>query len=101
MSILAVRKTTVPTGLSKRAAGIALALGMLAPQVQADEAQAREILKAMTDYLEGQPGFSFDVDSSVEIVTTGGQKLTIASPGSVAGVTRRTVRRCAVTVTVC
>lgn len=59
---------------------------MLAPQAQAqaDEAQAREILKAMTDYLAAQQSLSFDVDSSVEIVTTAGQKLTIASSGSVA-----------------
>jgi hypothetical protein len=79
-----VRKATARTGFSKRAAGMALALGMLAPQAQADEAQAREILKAMTDYLEGLPSLSFDVDSSVEIVTTAGQKLTIGSSGSVA-----------------
>jgi hypothetical protein len=84
MKTLSGRKTTALMGLSKRAAGMALALGMLAPQVHADEAQAREILKTMTDYLEGQPSFSFDVDSSVEIVTTAGQKLTIASSGSVA-----------------
>ncbi|MFZ0099146.1 MAG: DUF2092 domain-containing protein [Gemmobacter sp.] len=84
MKTLSVRKTTVPRGLSKRALGMALALVMLAPQSQADEAQAREILKAMTDYLEGQQSLSFDVDSSVEIVTTAGQKLTIASSGSVA-----------------
>jgi hypothetical protein len=57
---------------------------MLAPQALADETQAREILKAMTSYLEAQPSLSFDVDSSVEIVTTAGQKLTIASSGSVA-----------------
>jgi hypothetical protein len=84
MKTLSVRKTAVLTGLSKRAACMALALGMLAPQVHADEAQAREILKAMTDYLEGQPSLSFDVDSSVDIITTAGQKLTIASSGSVA-----------------
>lgn len=76
-------RTSIP-GLPKPALGIALALALVAPQAQADEAQAQEILKAMTDYLEGQPGFSFDVDSSVEVVTTAGQKLTIASSGSVA-----------------
>ena len=78
------RPLTSIMGLPKPSLFLALALALLAPQVQADEAQAREILRAMTDYLEAQPGFSFDVDSSVEIVTTAGQKLTIASSGSVA-----------------
>lgn len=32
---------------------MALALGILTPQAHADEAQAREILKTMTDDLEG------------------------------------------------
>lgn len=68
--------------------GIALAaafvLAAAVPQAQADEAQARELLGAMTDYLEAQPSLSFDVDSSVDVVTTEGQKLTIATSGSVA-----------------
>lgn len=55
----------------------------VAPGAQADEAQAREILKAMTDYLEAQQSLTFDVDSSVDVVTTAGQKLTIASSGRV------------------
>jgi hypothetical protein len=60
------------------------ALMLFAPQARADEAQAREIFKAMTDYLEAQQSLSFDVDSSVDVVTTAGQKLTIASSGSIA-----------------
>lgn len=62
---------------------MALVLAASAPQAHADEAQAREILKAMTDYLAAQQSLSFDVDSSVEIVTTDDQKLTIASSGSI------------------
>jgi hypothetical protein len=84
MKTRAIRVMSALGGLSKHATGMAFALAMLTPQAEADETQAREILKAMTDYLEGQPGFSFDVDSSVQIVTTAGQKLTIASSGSVA-----------------
>ncbi len=62
----------------------AVALVAVAPKAEADEAQAREILKATTDYLQAQPSLSFDVDSSVDIVTTDDQKLTIASSASVA-----------------
>ncbi|SOC46006.1 hypothetical protein SAMN05892877_12016 [Rhizobium subbaraonis] len=61
----------------------AMIVGTWAPAAQADEAQAREILKAMTQYLGAQQNLSFDVDSSLEIVTTDGQKLAIASSGSV------------------
>lgn len=63
---------------------VALLIFTLTPQAQADEAQARGILKAMTDYLEGQESLSFDVDSSVDIVSSTGQKMTIASSGSIA-----------------
>lgn len=51
---------------------------------QDDEAQARAILTAMTDYLAASPSLSFDVDTSFEVVTTDDQKLAIASSASVA-----------------
>lgn len=65
---------------------IAATLGLVigAPMALADEAQARSILKGMTDYLAAQESLSFDVDSSVDVVTTDDQRLTIASSGSVA-----------------
>ncbi len=65
-------------------AGMALAIALAAPMARADEAQARTLLKAMTDYLAAQPTLSFDVDSSLEVVTDDDQKLTIANSGSVA-----------------
>jgi hypothetical protein len=55
---------------------------MAAGTASADEAQARDLLKAMTDYLAAQTTLSFDYQSNVEIVTTGDQKLMIASTGS-------------------
>jgi hypothetical protein len=61
-----------------------LAAAAGAPAAQADEAQARELLTAMTDYLAAQQSLSFDVDSSLGVVTADGQKLAIASSGSVA-----------------
>lgn len=69
--------------LSLGASTLVLALWSGASAARADEAQARELLLAMTGFLSSQPDLSFDVDSTLEIVTTGGQKLAIASSGSV------------------
>jgi len=49
----------------------------------ADEAQARELFKAMSDYLAAQTALSFDVESSLDVVTKDDQ-LALASSGSVA-----------------
>lgn len=65
------------------AIGLAVGLSCSAPAAFADEAQAKEILKAMTDYLAAQQTLSFNVDSSLEIVTTDEHKLSIASSASV------------------
>ena len=59
-------------------------MSVAATSAQADEADARQILANMAEYLSGQNTLSFDFDSSLEIVTTDDQKLTIASSGSVA-----------------
>ncbi len=50
---------------------------------QADEADAKRLLKAMSDYMAAQPAISFDFDSSLDIVSTQGQKITLAASGSV------------------
>jgi hypothetical protein len=66
---------------------VALALVLLGTQAgpaRADEAQARELLAAMTDYLAAQPALSFDLDSTIDVVTTDGAKVAIASSGSLA-----------------
>jgi hypothetical protein len=65
------------------ALSLALSIAAGVPASFADEAQARELLTAMTDYLAKKQSLSFDVDSSREIVTTDGQKLAIANSGSV------------------
>ena len=54
------------------------------PGAWADEAQAKDIFKAMSDYLAAQTAFSFDYDSTLEVVTTDDQKLGLASSGSAA-----------------
>lgn len=49
---------------------------------RADEAQARALFKAMTDYMAAQKAISFDYDSNLEVVSTDKQKLGLASSGT-------------------
>jgi hypothetical protein len=51
---------------------------------QADEAFARGQIKAMSEYIGTQPTLSFDFDTSLDVITSDDQKLTIASSGSLA-----------------
>ena len=50
--------------------------------VHADEAQAKALLKAMSDYLAAQKAISFDYDSNLDIVSTQQQKIGLASSGT-------------------
>ncbi len=70
---------------SKILGGVALALAMLfvAPVASADETQARDLFKAMSDYLGKQKKISFNLDTSLDVVTRDQQKLSIASSGAV------------------
>jgi hypothetical protein len=47
----------------------------------ADEADAKTMLKAMSDYLAAQTSLSFDYDTDLEVVTKEQQKLALASSG--------------------
>lgn len=49
---------------------------------KADEADARKILKSMSDYMAAQTSISFGFDATLEIVTTDEQKLALASSGN-------------------
>jgi hypothetical protein len=53
------------------------------PAARADEAQAKALFKAMSDYLSAQQTLSYDYDTTLEIVTKEKQKLGLASSGSV------------------
>jgi hypothetical protein len=53
------------------------------PPAVADEAQARSLLKAMTDYVGAQQAISFEYDATLEVVTKDRQKLQLASSGTV------------------
>ncbi|NDR57931.1 DUF2092 domain-containing protein [Aliiruegeria sabulilitoris] len=61
----------------------AVAAALWGAQVQADESHARALFAAMSEYMAQQTAFSFDYDSTLDIVTTEGQKLAIASSGNV------------------
>jgi hypothetical protein len=65
------------------AAAVAVIVGMAAPQqARANEADAKNLLKAMSDYLAAQKAISFDYDTNLEIVTTELQKFALASSGA-------------------
>jgi hypothetical protein len=58
-------------------------LCLAAPQpASADEADAKALLKAMTEYLTGQQRFSFDYDTTFEVVTAEQQKLQVSASGA-------------------
>jgi hypothetical protein len=48
----------------------------------ADEADAKRLLKAMSDYLGAQKAIAFEFDSNLDVVTTDQQKITLAASGS-------------------
>jgi hypothetical protein len=49
----------------------------------ADEADAKRLLKSMSDYLAAQKAISFEYDTSFEVVTREHQKVALASSGKV------------------
>lgn len=65
-------------------AALAMLLGLGAPLgANADETDARRLVKAMSDYMAAQKAISFDYDANLEVVTTEKQKLALASSGTV------------------
>lgn len=65
----------------KTAAFCAVLLSM-ATTAKADEADAKRLFKAMSDYLAAQKTLSLDFDSSFEFVSKDDQKIALASSGS-------------------
>jgi len=77
----------MPVTLSVRSMSIAalsliVMLGM-SSVASADEADAKRLLKAMTDYVAAQKTLSFEYDASLDVVTRDEQTLTLASSGTV------------------
>ncbi|MFZ0613196.1 MAG: DUF2092 domain-containing protein, partial [Desulfobacterales bacterium] len=65
---------------------VALSLTLLlgtSAGVSADEADAKRIIKAMSDYMGAQKSLSFEFDATLEVVTKDDQKLALASSGTV------------------
>jgi hypothetical protein len=61
------------------------AAGMASMSIaRADEAQAKGLLKAMSDYLGAQKTISFEYDANLEFVTKQQQKIGLASSGTLA-----------------
>ena len=79
-----VRNSTGKARRSLRAVALlsAVVLGT-SVGARADDADAKRLLKAMSDNLTVQTAFSADYDANLEVVTKGGQILALASSGAV------------------
>ena len=77
------RKLAKVTAVGISAALLALMLGLFTPTgARADEADAKRILKAMSDYMAAETSISFEFDATLEVVTNEEQKLALASSGT-------------------
>ena len=78
----AVRKLTVTA--KTLAVLVSVAAGMASiSAARADEATAKSLFKAMSDYLAGQKAISLEYDSNLEIVSRQKEKIGVASSGAV------------------
>jgi hypothetical protein len=64
-------------------AAASIGLGASTSFAVADEAQAKDLFKAMSDYLAAQKTLSLDFNSMLEVVTKEGQKIGLASSGTI------------------
>ena len=79
------REMTYRTSLPIAGLSLALLLGIAAsPAVRAGEADAKSLLKTMSDYMASQNTISFDYDAEYEVVTKDNQRIALASSGTVA-----------------
>src|SRR5678816_2402997 len=69
-------------GMSALALSLTVMLGT-SVDARADEADAKKLLKAMSDYLGAQKAISFKYDATLEVVTKDEQKLALVSSGAV------------------
>ncbi len=79
--IISFKKFAKTSALGLCAAALALMVAW-APAAQADEADAKKLLKSMSDYLAAQKAISFDFDAILEVLTKDDQKLALASSGT-------------------
>jgi hypothetical protein len=69
-------------GVPAVALSLAVGLGM-SSGAQADEADAKKLLKSMSDYMAAQKAISFGFDANLEVITKDNQKLALASSGAI------------------
>jgi hypothetical protein len=85
--VLAMKNQTIRTLSAASAVAVLLmAWTPTAPGaavVVADEGQARQLLKAMADYVGSQKSISFAYDANLEVVTKDRQRLALAASGTV------------------
>ena len=78
------RKLVKISVLSISVAALFLIVGLGTPSgARADEADAKKLLKAMSDYMAAQKAISFGFDATLEVVTKDKQKLALASSGTI------------------
>ena len=64
---------------------VAIGLGAISGAI-ADETDAKNLLKAMSDYVSDEDVVSFDFDATLDVVTNEDQRLGLASSGSVSSI---------------
>src|SRR5688572_16938068 len=77
-------KSARTTQVSLCIVALALMLGLrgVLSGASADEADARKLFKAMSDYMAAQKAISFQYDTNLDVVTQDKQKLALASSGT-------------------
>ncbi len=79
-----VRKSVSIPAATISTAALALMIGSgTSSGARADDAAAKILVKAMSDYMAAQKAISFSFDTDLEIVTKDNQKLDLASSGTV------------------
>ncbi len=73
-----------PVASNDTAEGQALNRRVELVRLGADAANAKRLVKAMSDYLAAQQAISFDYDATLEVITKEDQKLALASSGTIA-----------------
>ncbi|MEK1851218.1 MAG: DUF2092 domain-containing protein [Phyllobacterium sp.] len=78
------RKAVKFAATALSSAALALIIVSVTPSgAAAGEAEAKDLLKAMSDYLTAQKAISFAYDTNLEVVTKDHQKLLLASSGKI------------------
>jgi hypothetical protein len=82
--MIKIERAPLTALLGQCVAALALLVCLWTPSgAQADEADAKSLLKVMSDYMAAQEAISFGYDATLEVVTKDGQKLALASSGTV------------------